>query len=78
MKEIDQLVKMANQIASNFSFHEDGVVRVADHLARFWAPVMRRQLREFCRAAVPAWMQWWRRLSSAAQIGRTRPGIGSY
>jgi len=44
MKEIDQLVKMANQIAANFSFHEDAVTRVADHLQRFWAPSMRTEL----------------------------------
>lgn len=50
MKEIDTLVKMANQIAANFSFHEDGAERLADHLLRFWAPVMTRQLREFAAA----------------------------
>ena len=46
MKEIDRLVKMANQIADNFSFHDDVVERIADHLSRFWAPPMRRQLVE--------------------------------
>ncbi|NIP17783.1 MAG: formate dehydrogenase [Xanthomonadales bacterium] len=35
---------MANQIAANFSFHEDQVERVADHFTRFWAPSMRRML----------------------------------
>jgi len=50
MAEIDHLVKMANQIAANFSFHEDGVARVADHLRRFWAPSMVRQLREHAAA----------------------------
>jgi hypothetical protein len=44
MKEIDQLVRMANQIAANFSFHTDRVDRVADHLRRFWAPAMRKLL----------------------------------
>lgn len=44
MKEIDQLVKMANQIAANFSFHEDGVAQLTLHLRKFWAPVMIRQL----------------------------------
>jgi len=44
MSESDQLVKMANQIADNFSFHDDAAERVADHLQRFWAPSMRRQL----------------------------------
>lgn len=50
MKEIDQLVKMANQIAANFSFHEDGVQRLADHLNRFWAPVMRTDLQNYAAA----------------------------
>ena len=46
MQEIDQLIKMANQIADNFSFHEDAVDRLADHLQRFWAPSMRKKLIE--------------------------------
>jgi len=50
MQEIDQLVKMANQIADNFSFHEDAVDRLADHLQRFWAPSMRKKLFEFMEA----------------------------
>jgi len=50
MSEIDQLVKMANQIGANFAFHEDGVARVVDHLRRFWAPSMIRQLREYVAA----------------------------
>ena len=50
MAEIDQLVKMANQIADNFSFHEDAVDRLADHLQRFWAPSMTRKLTEFLEA----------------------------
>ena len=50
MQEIDQLVKMSNQIADNFSFHEDAVDRLADHLRRFWAPSMRKKLTEFLEA----------------------------
>lgn len=50
MAEIDQLVKMANQIAANFGFHEDGANRLADHLKRFWAPAMIRQLRDHADA----------------------------
>ena len=42
MQEIEHLVKMANQIADNFSFHGDAEKRTADHLRRFWAPSMRR------------------------------------
>ena len=49
MSEIDQLVKMANQIADNFAFHEDAAARVADHIQRFWAPSMRQKLRELAR-----------------------------
>jgi len=51
MQEIEQLVKMANQIADNFSFHEDAVDRLADHLQRFWAPSMRKKLIEFLDAS---------------------------
>ena len=40
MSESGQLVKMANQIARNLSFHEDAAARLADHLQRFWAPSM--------------------------------------
>jgi len=47
MSELDSLIKMANQIAANFRFHEDGVKRLADHLKRFWAPVMRKQLTDY-------------------------------
>ncbi len=50
MQEIDQLVKMANQIADNFSFHEDAVDRLTDHLQRFWAPSMRKALLDFLEA----------------------------
>ncbi|HET6591791.1 MAG TPA: formate dehydrogenase subunit delta [Xanthomonadales bacterium] len=50
MQEIDRLVKMANQIADNFAFHEDTVDRVAEHLARFWAPSMRQKLTEYADA----------------------------
>ncbi len=42
--ELQHLKKMANQIADNFRWHADAVDRVADHLARFWAPSMREQL----------------------------------
>ena len=47
MHEIEHLVKMANQIADNFSFHEDGEGRIRDHLQRFWAPSMRAKLAEY-------------------------------
>ena len=47
MQEIEHLVKMANQIAENFSFHSDAAERTADHLRRFWAPSMRQQLIEY-------------------------------
>ena len=45
--EVDHLVSMANDIAANFSFHDDAIARTADHIRRFWAPRMRRQLLEF-------------------------------
>lgn len=51
--EREQLVKMANQIAANFRYHDDGVDRIADHLQRFWAPSMRRQLLEMAQTGSP-------------------------
>lgn len=45
--EVDHLVSMANDIAANFSFHDDAIGRTADHIRRFWAPRMRRQLLEY-------------------------------
>ncbi len=42
--ELEHLRKMANQIAANFSFHDDQVTRIADHISRFWAPSMRELL----------------------------------
>jgi hypothetical protein len=50
MQEVEQLVKMINQIAENFSFHVDAVDRIADHLQRFWAPSMQKKLIESGRA----------------------------
>ena len=47
MQEVEHLVNMANQIADNFSFHDDAVDRTSDHLQRFWAPSMLRMLIEF-------------------------------
>jgi formate dehydrogenase subunit delta len=42
--ELQRITQMANQIAANFSFHDDQAVRLADHLNRFWAPSMRHTL----------------------------------
>jgi formate dehydrogenase subunit delta len=50
MQEIDNLVKMANQIADNLVFQDDAVERTADHLRRFWAPSMRQQLLDYSAA----------------------------
>jgi formate dehydrogenase subunit delta len=47
MQDVQHLVKMANQIADNFSFHDDPVDRTLDHLKRFWAPSMHRNIAEF-------------------------------
>ena len=45
--ELQHLVKMANQIAENFSFHDDAIERVADHIQRFWAPSMHQSLSRY-------------------------------
>ncbi len=44
--DIGALVRMANQIAKNFSHHRSDVAsnEVAAHLHSFWAPSMRDQL----------------------------------
>ena len=47
MSELEQLIRMANQIAANFQFHDNPAERIADHLRRFWAPSMRSLLRDF-------------------------------
>ena len=36
--ELEHLRKMANQIAANFSYYDDQVARIGDHITRFWAP----------------------------------------
>lgn len=48
-KQIEQLVKMATQIALNLGAGRDDTApqRTAEHLSRFWTPDMRRQLREY-------------------------------
>ena len=46
MQEVERLMKMANQIADNLSFHDDAVERIADHLHRFWAPSMLQKIVE--------------------------------
>lgn len=48
--ELQTLVKMANQIAANFSFHADAVEKTTAHLQRFWAPSMKRQILEHVAA----------------------------
>lgn len=47
MQDVAHLVKMANQIADNFSFHDDAVERTTDHLQRFWAPSLRSRIVDF-------------------------------
>jgi len=69
MQEVEQLVKMANQIAENFSFHDEAVERITDHLQRFWAPSMQKKLIESGRLEgtelKPAAREALRRLESA-------------
>ena len=51
-RQLDHLVKMANQIALNLGAgHDDAAAtRTAQHISRFWTPAMRRQLIEYWRA----------------------------
>ena len=48
--ELAHLVDMANDIARNLSFNPDCEARIADHLQRFWAPSMRRRIKEHVAA----------------------------
>lgn len=51
-RQIEQLVKMANQIAMNLGAgHDDAAAasRTGEHIGRFWTTAMRRQLIEFWR-----------------------------
>jgi formate dehydrogenase subunit delta len=45
--DMNKLVRMANQIATNFDYGQDRdelVASVTDHLRRFWSPDMKRQI----------------------------------
>ncbi len=46
---VPDLVRMANQIASNFAHHppEQAVGEVAAHIRSFWTPTMRSELAHF-------------------------------
>jgi len=52
-RQIEQLVKMANQIALNFAAWGDEALvaqKTGEHLLKFWTPAMNRQLLEHWRA----------------------------
>lgn len=50
-RQVEILVKMANQIAMNLGAGYDpaAAVKTAQHISRFWTPAMRRQLIEYWR-----------------------------
>ena len=50
-RQVNQLVKMANQIALNLAAAHDSVAAesTAEHIERFWTPAMTRQLIVFWR-----------------------------
>ena len=51
-KQIDQLVKMANQIALNFGEQRnlrEAAHKTAEHLDKFWTPAMRRHLSTYAQ-----------------------------
>ncbi len=48
--ELEHLIKMVNQIASNVALGDDDDVRVrsvAAHLEKFWAPSMRKKITSY-------------------------------
>ncbi|MBL28470.1 MAG: formate dehydrogenase [Rhodospirillaceae bacterium] len=50
--ETHDMVRMANQIAAFFRAYpeDEAVTEVANHIASFWDPRMRRQLRDYAAA----------------------------
>lgn len=51
-QQIQQLIKMANQIALNtgaLTHPEDSVQKTAEHMRKFWTPAMREQLDAYWR-----------------------------
>ena len=47
---LEKLVKMANQIGDNFAYLKDtdaAAAKVADHICRFWDPLMRSEITEY-------------------------------
>jgi formate dehydrogenase subunit delta len=52
-RQIDHLVKMANQIALNLAAwgdEETVAQKTAEHIEKFWTPAMRRELLAYQRA----------------------------
>lgn len=51
-RQIEHLVKMANQIALNLGAGHDGAAaaKTAEHISRFWTAAMRRQLIVYWRS----------------------------
>ncbi len=48
-KPVEPLVKMANQIAVNMAgAGDEQAAAVAAHINKFWSPLMRRQICEYC------------------------------
>jgi len=53
MQQIQQLVKMANQIALNTGARthpEESAQKTAEHIRKFWTAAMREQLHAYWRA----------------------------
>ena len=51
-KQVDQLVKMANQIALNTGAHtnaQDSARRTGEHIRKFWTRAMQEQLAAYLR-----------------------------
>ena len=51
-KQVDQLVKMANQIALNTGAHtnaEDSARRTGEHIRKFWTRAMQEKLTAYWR-----------------------------
>ena len=48
--QLEQLIRKTNQIAANYSALGDSQLiteKVYEHLAKFWSPLMKQQLRDY-------------------------------
>lgn len=80
MSTLENLIRMANQIARNLETQgpEAAAAATADHIRKFWAPRMRAAVqdhieREVGRGLSEIALQAFRRIGSASEAGHDTP-----